>query len=213
MDNIALMIFLSIGIPLALSLALFEKRARVTVTFLIAGMLMALIISQINTLLLQLFDYDRNFVTTTITPATEELIKALPILYFAFVFEPKKNIMINISFAVGLGFAIFENLVMLSEIYEGATVTWALIRGFGAGLMHSLCTLLVGLCTMYIRENKRLFVCGTFSMLALAIIYHSIYNCLVLSDYSYLGLILPMATYSPFIIYQILQKRREKKDV
>ena len=213
MDGLVLLVFFSVSIPLALSLALLEKKARVTVAYMIIGMLVALIVSQINSILLSLFDHNNDLFVTTITPVTEEIIKALPILYYAFVFKPERGVMINISLAIGLGFAIFENLIMLANSGYSATIIWVLIRGFGAGLMHSLCTVMVGMCTIYIRQNKRLFLCGIFSVLSLAIIYHSIYNCLVISEYKYLGILLPLLTYSPFVIHQIKTRRNNDESV
>ena len=211
MDNIVLMTFFSISIPFLLSLTLFEKKARITILYMIVGMLVALIVSQINSLLLEVFADDNNFVVTTITPVTEEIIKALPIIYYAFVFEPKKDLMLNISFAVGLGFAIFENLIMLSNSYT-PTLLWVIARGFGAGLMHSICTVMIGICTLVIKQSKKLFYCGIFSMITLAIIYHSVYNCLVLSDYMYIGLVLPIVTYIPIIIIQIKERRKKQNE-
>ena len=213
MDGLVLLVFFCVSIPLSLSLALLEKKARITVAYMIIGMLVALIVSQINSLLLALLDYNKDFVVTTITPATEEMIKALPILYYAFVFKPERGVMINISLAIGLGFAIFENLIMLANSGYTATIFWVFIRGFGAGLMHSLCTVIVGMCTIFIRQNKRLFLCGIFSTLSLAIIYHSIYNCLVISDYKYFGFVLPLLTYSPFVFHQMKTRRKNDESI
>ena len=82
---------------------------------------------------------------------------------------------------------------------------WALIRGFGSCLVHGICTVSVGLGISYIKKQPKFFFCGTFALLSTAIIYHATYNLLVQSEYQYVGILLPLATYIPLII--ILKKR------
>ena len=45
----------------------------------------------INNILLGVFDEDMLYVTTTITPITEEIVKALPILYCAVVITDERS--------------------------------------------------------------------------------------------------------------------------
>ena len=51
-------------------------------------------------------------------------------------------------------------------------------------------------------------VCGTFALLSAAIIYHATYNLLVQSEYQYVGILLPLATYISLLI---LLKRKGVK--
>ena len=74
----------------------------------------------------------------------------------------------------------------------------ALIRAFGAGLMHGMCALLVGVGISFVKKQRKLFVVGAFGLLSTAIVYHGIYNILIQSQYSIAGALLPMATYIPF---------------
>ena len=46
------------------------------------------------------------YYTTTISPIVEEIVKALPVLIYAFAVSSDRDRLISISFAVGLGFAI-----------------------------------------------------------------------------------------------------------
>ena len=59
---------------------------------------------------------------------------------------------------------------------------------------------MVGWGISYIRKRRKFFFCGTFALLSTAIIYHAIYNLLVQSEYQYVGILLPLATYIPLII-------------
>ncbi|MBQ7200060.1 MAG: hypothetical protein IJS24_01650, partial [Eubacterium sp.] len=58
----------------------------------------------------------------------------------------------------------------------------------------------------------KLFICGTFALLALSIIYHSVFNTLVQSEtYKYWGFVLPLSTYVPFVIYIIYSRKKKSK--
>ena len=87
---------------------------------------------------------------------------------------------------------------------------WTIIRAVGAGLMHGMCTLLVGVGVLFVRKKHKLFVVGTIAMLSTAITYHGIYNMLVQSDFHIFGYLLPITTYIPFLVWRI-KKIRQKK--
>ena len=53
--------------------------------------------------------------TSVITPITEEIIKALPILFYAKVYSDKRETIMLISLALGIGFGMFENTVILVQ--------------------------------------------------------------------------------------------------
>ena len=86
----------------------------------------------------------------------------------------------------------------------------AVVRAFGAGLMHGMCTLLVGVGIFFVRKKSKLFVVGTFAMLSTAITYHGIYNMLVQSDFRAIGYLLPITTYIPFLVWRIKKKMHSK---
>jgi hypothetical protein len=82
------------------------------------------------------------------------------------------------------------------------------VRAFGAGLMHGMCTLLVGVGISFVKKRSKIFVVGTFALLSTAITYHGIYNMLVQSDYELIGYLLPISTYIPFVIWRLVRKKR-----
>jgi RsiW-degrading membrane proteinase PrsW (M82 family) len=113
--------------------------------------------------------------------------------------------------ATGIGFAILENAYYLVVNYETFSMISALIRGFGTGLMHGMCTLFVGFGISFIRKKRKLFAVGVFALLTTAITYHSIFNMLIQSKYPIFGAMLPFITYFPFFIWRRLKNRRENK--
>ena len=178
--------------------------------FILIGICTALFISEVNGVFLRLLDNDILLVTTTITPATEEIVKALPVLIYAFLFTDDKERLLTASFAVGIGFALFENTYILTQTSTDITIGWALIRDFSTALMHGICTAAVGFGMSFVRKKKKLFYCGTISLLLLAVTYHGIFNMLVQSEsMKYFGFFLPSVTYIPLVISMVMNYRKK----
>jgi len=211
MDSLIITFFITIAIPLVLMLFLLEKKSRLTVLFMIIGALMCVFASVINGSIQKAVNESVFQITTTYTPIVEELVKALPVLFFAFVFSDRRKTLVSLGMAVGIGFAILESTYILTSSSSTISIWWAIRRTFGAGLMHGICTASVGIGASFIRKKKKLFFPGTFAILSAAIIYHSIYNTLIQSQYKPIGLLLPIITYIPIIIALAITNRNEKK--
>lgn len=213
MVNLIYILFICMVAPLLLSLPLMKSSSRRVMIYILIGIAVSLFVSEINSRLLSAFNNDTLFVTTTLTPVTEEIVKALPVLLFAFVFSDDREKLLPISFATGIGFALFENTVILVQNIDNVSILWAIIRGFSTALMHGICTALVGYGMGFVRKKKKLFVSGTFALLALAIIYHGLFNMLVESkNLQYVGFFMPAVTYIPLIIYLVFFTRNKKKN-
>lgn len=208
MDNLSYVIYVCLTVSIGLMLPLMEKKTRRVMVFMLLGVSACLFVSEINSILLSGFGSDYYYVTTNITPLTEEIVKALPILYYAVVISDDRRALTMNAFAVGVGFAVLENLVLLVQNIDSVSVLWALARGFGSGLVHGICTVAVGFGISYIKKRRKLFYCGTFALLATAASYHAVFNILVQSKYQYLGILLPVITYISIIL---LAKNRLKK--
>ncbi len=212
MENMIYILYICMFVPLLLSLPLIHKTSRRIMVFLLIGISAALFISEINGLMLRLLGYNTPYVTTTVTPVTEEIIKAIPVLIYAFVVSDDPKKLVSSSFAVGIGFALFENTYILVTSVDAVSIEWAIIRGFSTALMHGICTATVGYGMSFVKKHKKLFYCGTFALLMISIIYHGIFNMLVQSDswLKYLGFVLPLTTYIP-VVYELIKSVRNKK--
>ena len=209
MDNMIYILFISISIPLLLMALLMEKKARLPISFMIIGIFVSVFASEVNGLLSNLLSMDTYSMTVIITPVSEELLKALPVLYYAIVISDKRERLFTASMAIGIGFALLENAYFLLNS-DNFTIIIAIIRAFGAGLMHGMCTLLVGVGISFVKKKRKLFAVGTFGLLSTAIVYHGIYNILIQSEFSTVGALLPIATYIPFLIWRLHIKCRSK---
>ena len=210
MDNITYILYICFLIPMLLSLFIMQKKSRLVVAFILIGTTVCLIAGEINTRIYLAVGKDMLYFTTTVSPVTEELLKALPILLFALFISDNRQKLAQSAFAVGLGFAIMENMIMITQNLYSVDIKWAIMRGFGASLMHSICTVAVGIGISFVRKRKKLFYCGTLSLLMLAVTYHSIYNTLVMSPQKYFGVLLPICTYIPLLVFSVKRKRIEE---
>ena len=203
MERIGYIVFICFALPFMLGIPIVRGKARMILLFIFVGMCCCLFISEINGLINNAVGKDLYYLTTNITPLTEELIKALPVLLFSIFVSSERQMLLTIAFMTGLGFALLENSTILVQtvILQGSVdILWALIRTLGAGLLHSLCTTSVGVGISFIRDQKKFFLCGSFALLFQAIVYHSVYNSLIQSDYKYYGAAMPMVTYLVIIV-------------
>ena len=210
MDHIIYTLFVAISIPILLMALLVDKKSRLPIVFILIGIFVSVFASEVNGLLVKLLAMDMYSVTIIVNPVTEELLKMLPILYYALVVSDKKEKLFTASMAIGIGFAVLENAYYLLT-YPNFSLLSAVIRAFGAGLMHGMCTLLVGVGISFVKKKRKLFAVGTFGFLSTAIVYHGIYNILIQSKFSIAGALLPIITYLPFLFWRFVIKRRSNQ--
>ena len=208
MGNLNLILFISFAAPLLMTLFICRGKARTLLTFLFLGTVVCLFCGELSAIVLDALPFDMRYYTSNFTPLIEEVCKAVPILVFAFLYRPEKRTLLECSVLVGVGFAVLENAFILGGA-SGVSVTSALTRGFGAGMMHGVCTLAVGYGMTFVHTKRKLFYTGTTALLSVAIIYHSIYNTLVQSSHQLVGFLLPVVTFIPAVIVLLRSVRAE----
>ena len=210
MDDMIYILFISIFVPILLMANLIEKKARLPIVFVLAGIFISVFVAEVNGVLRALLPLSNYELTIIVTPMTEEILKALPILFYALVISDKAEALFTASMATGIGFAVLENAYYLLNA-DSWNLLDAVIRAFGTGLMHGMCTLLVGAGITFVKKQRKIFWVGTFALLSTAITYHGIYNMLVQSEYEAIGHLLPISTYIPFLIWRLKKKRGKVK--
>ena len=207
MENENLMLFICISAPLSMMLFVFRGRSRAILGFLLSGIFMCLFAGEINGLILNNTDLSVRFLTVNVTPIVEEMLKAIPIVFTAFMMKPKRQHLLEYAIAVGVGFATLENVCLLADSADTFSTVFFLARGFGAGMMHGVSTLAVGYSLTVAGTDSRISHPGTVAALSTAVIYHSIYNIMVQSEYPALGVLLPVVTFIPLLIIMKKQIR------
>lgn len=210
MENLTYILFICIIAPLCLLLVMSRGRSRTLLGYVMLGMFFALFASELNSVLNKWLQTSSFYLTTVVSPIAEEIVKALPVVFYALMFSDKQEDVIPIAFAVGVGFALFENTVILLQNIDNVSLGWAFIRGFCTALMHAVCTAVIGFGICYIKKEKLLFVSGTFALLSTSCIYHGIFNMLVQSDLKILSIFLPLVTYIPIILLQAKYYKAKK---
>ena len=206
MDDMIYILFVSVFVPILLMANLIEKKARLPIVFVLAGIFISVFAAELNGVLRQMLPLNNYELTIIVTPMTEEVLKALPVLFYALVISDKQERLFTAAMATGIGFAVLENAYYLLTSRHW-NVLDAVARAFGTGLMHGMCTLLVGVGIIFVKKKRKIFWVGTFALLSTAITYHGIYNMLVQSQYEIIGYLLPISTYIPSLIWRLRKKK------
>ena len=205
MEYLSLLLFISIAVPLAMMLFICTGRTRSLLIFIVIGLVVALFCGELNAIVIDALPFSYVFCVTNITPLIEEICKAVPILFFTIVYRPKRQQLLENAIAVGVGFAVLENAFVFAKSGASITLVTAVLRGFGAGLMHGICTLLIGLGLSYIHVRKKVFYSGSLALLSMAVLFHSLYNQLVSSGNEPIAFII---TTSVVVIGSIVIKKK-----
>ncbi len=218
MDSMSYILFICIAVPLAMMLVPIEKKSKKIVVALLLGMFCCLFVSEVNGLIMRLTGDSMLYLTTNVTPLTEELVKLLPVIYYALLISDDRKNVTTVAFAIGVGFAMLENIIILIQHISSVNIFFALIRGFSTGLMHSITTMLVANYVIYIRKKKKLFICGTLCTFNLAVVFHSVFNLLVEASSTvanYIGYFLPISIYliiNVFVYERVIKKSKQNKE-
>ncbi len=124
-----------------------------------------------------LLDIDFTVLTRYVAPVIEEAMKGLIVMVL--IRSNRIGFPVDAAiygFAVGAGFAIFENLYYLRAMPDMLLGTW-IVRGFGTAIMHGGATAILALATHTLMgqhpTRSALLVLPGF---AVAVIAHSVYN-------------------------------------
>jgi RsiW-degrading membrane proteinase PrsW (M82 family) len=152
-------------------------RLREVLLVILAGALCNIAAYFINTELRELLDLSFTAYSRYVAPLTEEMLKALVVIY---LFRAHRiGFLIDgaiLGFAVGAGFALAENLFYLAMDTDQNFAVW-IVRGFGTAIMHGAVTAIFAMVSQALTErnmkaNPLLYLPG----LILAVTLHSVFN-------------------------------------
>jgi len=207
-------IFVCLSAPLLIAVFLLRGEARRFTGFFILGLAACFLSGYINGYLTVAAAQNGAVSMTAaqslirLTPICEETLKAMPVLLFAALYKPKQRDIITVSVGVGLGFATLENICYILQ-YGAEELFFILIRGFAAGIMHTICAVILGYGLAVALKHRRFTFTGSFAALCAATTFHAIYNLLVSADgfWQVLGYLLPIAAALAILF---LMRRRGK---
>lgn len=203
-------IMICMVVPLMLLMTMLDKKSRLLLGFVLCGMVLAVCAYEMNSLACELFELSGPELSVTAAPIIEEILKAVPVLFFAVFVSDERKTVLRLAMAVGIGFAILENAFLLITYADRVNIGWAIVRGVSTSLSHGMCTLIVGCGIIFVRRQKKLFYTGTFALLSAAMTLHAIFNLLIQSPYDYAAMALPIVVYSIFWIVRLRQSQLQK---
>lgn len=187
-------IFICIVVPLLVSLFYIKDKVRHFVIFLFLGMTMCLLSAYISAFFGSLEGASAEDTSVFISPVIEEIMKFFPVAFLLLVFDPDDELITLSAIAIGIGFATFENCCyILSD--SAASLPYMLVRGFSVGVMHIVCTVMVGYGLVFLRKVGTMGISAVVGLLAFASTFHALYNLLVSETgiSEYIALAMPLA--------------------
>ena len=146
--------------------------------------------------------------TVFVSPVVEELLKATYIVWL--LRRNKVGFVVDAAiygFAVGTGFAFFENMYYL-PLYPNPTIWTWIVRGFGTALMHSGTTAIFAMISRTLDNRATTVRLWTLLPgLAAAVVLHSLYNQFLVAPLLATALIVLVFPY----IFMFLFQRSERE--
>ena len=194
-------IYICIAAPLLLAILCLRKDAHRSLLFVLSGMTVCLCSAYITSFLAGLTGTDAVSASYEISPAVEEVMKCLPLLFYLLVFEPEKRYAISGSMFISVGFATFENICFLTS-YGSSELLRLVIRGFGTGAMHVVCGTVVAVGLFFMWEQTWLRTVGTFALLCFVTTFHAVFNIFVSQSGAvfWIGSAIPLTLMTVYII-------------
>lgn len=166
-------------VPLFIAVLLLKDNgARRFSGFFMVGLVVCLLSGYINAFAADVYDMDVTEAAIKLAPVCEELLKALPVLFYVYVVEATDRNVMTASVAVGLGFTLLENCLYILQ-YDQPVFAVALIRGLSTGVMHAICALVLGYGLRMVRSLPVIARAGSLAVLCGTSSYHAIFNLLL----------------------------------
>lgn len=144
---------------------------------IVIGCVAAIVSYPINVLALDWLNIEFASFSRYVAPIIEEALKALAV--FALMRRNRIGFLVDAAifgFAIGAGFAIFENLFYLQSLPDTQLGTW-IVRGFGTAFMHGGATAIFAIVShTLIGQNPTLGRLSLMPGFVIAVVVHSIFN-------------------------------------
>jgi len=141
------------------------------------GCVAALASYPLNLIGLQGFEIDFTAYTRYVAPFVEEALKGL--IVWGLIRSNRVGFLVDAAifgFAVGAGFAIFENMYYLTILPGMQLGTW-IVRGFGTAIMHGGATAILAVISRaLLRQHSTLGAIALIPGFLMASIVHSVFN-------------------------------------
>ena len=187
-------ILVCMAVPLLLTVFFVRGSARRFVLCFLIGMAVCLTGAYVSGFLDMATGMGTEDTAIFISPATEETMKFLPLLFYFIMFDPRDDRLFHAAVGIGAGFASYENVC--SMIASGTeSLGFLLIRGLAVGVMHIVSVFALVLGLVIARRFRAMQLASVIGALSLSMTFHGTYNLLVSEPgvTSAIGYALPLA--------------------
>ncbi len=187
-------ILVCMAVPLLLTVFFVRGSARQFVLCFLIGMAVCLTGAYVSGFLDMATGMGTEDTAIFISPATEEAMKFLPLLFYFIMFDPRDDRLFHAAVGIGAGFASYENVC--SMIASGTeSLGFLLIRGLAVGVMHIVSVFALVLGLVIARRFRAMQLASVIGALSLSMTFHGTYNLLVSEPgvTSAIGYALPLA--------------------
>lgn len=197
--------------------ALTGAKNRMRLVFMGFGFLAAYLSGQLNSFFAAVGNVSEFDLSIHVAPITEEFIKAFPLTVLLFAVKLDRRSALEYAVWTGFGFAFFENAkafaTAISWVPGWSDISFALSRGFGASMVHSLCTAILIYGISVCQKQRKLLLPGSLAVFSLACMIHSTFNVLISSRYAAAPFVLTLGTYAVFAVIVRKQRKKSPKSV
>ncbi len=205
-------VFLGMMIPLAFLILLLKSENRMMMLFFAWGMVAFVLSLAANTALCAALEIDTLRLSVTWSPVVEELLKALPLLYFLFRKEKTELPLVYFAMAAGIGFSIQENyLYLIGFTSAGESIAfYVVMRSITTCLMHGVTTAMIGYGVTLIKKYEIMVAPLLFGLFSVTIILHALFNLYINSSVRLIGMLMPVLLYGASLI--VLNQKNDLTD-
>ena len=160
-------ILICVAAPLMIALAFTKGASRRFTASVLAGMGVCLLSAYISAFVNALTSMEEAQTKVFISPAVEEIMKLVPLLFCLFLLGMDEKGMLLMAVGVGTGFAIFENCCYLA-VPEMRSFAFVAVRGFAVGVMHVVSAVSLALGLALVRRFKAMTLSRILGALSLS---------------------------------------------
>ena len=103
-NNMSYILVICVAAPIFSFLFVSEGKMRTCISFLLVGIFSCLFVSEVNGLIRNNIEMDMFYLTTSVTPVTEELVKSIPLFFYAAAISDRFENLLPNAFLLGIGF-------------------------------------------------------------------------------------------------------------
>ncbi len=198
--------YVCLAAPMLIAIISLRKEGQRSLFFVLMGMTACLLSAYISSFIAGVMGLELSAAVYELSPVVEEIMKAMPVLFYLLVYEPDKRSAVTCTLMLAVGFATFENICYLTA-FGSADLLRLVIRGFSTGAMHIVCGMAVALGLFFLWDQVWLQVVGGFALLCFVITFHAIFNVFV----SQTGIIFWVGSMIPLtlvLVYHLFFRKR-----